>query len=345
MPRLLELNDLHVEFSTDSGTVKAVDGVSYGVDLGETLAIVGESGCGKSVSALSIMGLLPKPAGKVLGGQVLFNGADLLTYSNSEMRRIRGREIAMVFQEPMTSLNPLLTIGRQLTESLELHMGMDAAQARTRVLELMDMVEITDAPRRLSQYPHHLSGGMMIGITSAYVGGKFDLVVQRFVDTMMGFPGLVVVLIMVVALGPSLFNVTLAIAVNYFDKVIRLARSSALSVKEEQYVLAATAVGARTWRIIYRYITPNSLAPVFVLATQQLGTAIVIEASLSFLGLGVQPPNPSWGNMLQAAAKSNMELAPWLAIFPGAALALVTFSFAVFGDALRDVLDPRMRGT
>ena len=160
MPRLLELNDLHVEFSTDSGTVKAVDGVSYSVDLGETLAIVGESGCGKSVSALSIMGLLPKPAGKVLGGQVLFNGADLLTYSNSEMRRIRGREIAMVFQEPMTSLNPLLTIGRQLTESLELHMGMDAAQARTRVLELMDMVEITDAPRRLSQYPHHLSGGM-----------------------------------------------------------------------------------------------------------------------------------------------------------------------------------------
>ena len=160
MPRLLELNDLRVEFSTDSGTVKAVDGVSYGVDLGETLAIVGESGCGKSVSALSIMGLLPKPAGKILGGQVLFNGADLLTYSNSQMRRIRGREIAMVFQEPMTSLNPLLTIGRQLTESLELHMGMDAAQARTRVIELMDMVEITDAPRRLSQYPHHLSGGM-----------------------------------------------------------------------------------------------------------------------------------------------------------------------------------------
>ena len=189
------------------------------------------------------------------------------------------------------------------------------------------------------------SVGMMIGITSAYLGGKFDLVVQRFVDTMMGFPGLVLVLIMVVALGPSLFNVTLAIAVNYFDKVIRLARSSALSVKEEQYVLAATAVGARTWRIIYRYITPNSLAPVFVLATQQLGTAIVIEASLSFLGLGVQPPNPSWGNMLQSAAKENMELAPWLAIFPGAALALVTFSFAVFGDALRDVLDPRMRGT
>ena len=133
-------------------------------DLGETLAIVGESGCGKSVSALSIMGLLAKPAGKILGGRVLFNGADLLTYSNSEMRRIRGREIAMVFQEPMTSLNPLLTIGRQLTESLELHMGMDAAQARTRVIELMDMVEINGRPAQTQPVPapperRHASAG------------------------------------------------------------------------------------------------------------------------------------------------------------------------------------------
>ncbi len=189
------------------------------------------------------------------------------------------------------------------------------------------------------------SVGMLIGIASAFLGGKFDLVVQRFVDTMMGFPGLVLVLVMVVALGPSLLNVTLAIAFNYFDKVIRLARSSALSVKEEPYILAATAVGVSTWRIIWRHVTPNSLAPVFVLATQQLGTAIVIEASLSFLGLGVQPPNPSWGNMLQSAARGNMELTPWLAIYPGMALAIVVFAFAVFGDALRDVLDPRMRGT
>ena len=187
--------------------------------------------------------------------------------------------------------------------------------------------------------------GVVIGVASAYIGGKFDLVVQRFIDTMMGFPGLVVVLVMVVALGPSLLNVTLAIAFNYFDKVIRLSRSSALSVKEEPYVLAAVAIGARTWRILTRYMVPNCLAPVFVLATQQLGAAIVIEASLSFLGLGVQPPTPSWGNMLQSAAKTNMELAPWLSIFPGVALALLTFSFAVFGDALRDVLDPRMRGT
>ena len=159
MARLLETDDLHVEFKTDSGIVRAVDGVSYGVDLGETLAIVGESGCGKSVSALSIMGLLPS-AGRVRKGRVLFNGADLLKLPNSEMRRIRGKQISMVFQEPMTSLNPLLTVGRQLAEILELHLGMNASQAKARVFELLEMVEITDAERRFSQYPHHLSGGM-----------------------------------------------------------------------------------------------------------------------------------------------------------------------------------------
>jgi peptide/nickel transport system permease protein len=187
--------------------------------------------------------------------------------------------------------------------------------------------------------------GMGIGVASAYFGGKFDLMVQRFVDTMMGFPGLVLVLIMVVALGPSLFNVTLAIAITYSDKVIRLSRSAALSVKEEDYILAARAVGVDTRRILYRHVAPNTLAPIFVLASAQLGASIVTEAGLSFLGLGVQPPTPSWGNMLQAAATGNMEAAPWLAIYPGLALAIVTFAFAVFGDALRDVLDPRLRGT
>ena len=159
MARLLEVDDLRVEFTTDSGIVKAVDGVSYGVDLGETLAIVGESGCGKSVSALSIMGLLPS-AGRVRGGRVLFNGDNLLALHNAQMRQVRGKQISMVFQEPMTSLNPLLTVGRQLSEILELHMGMNARRAKARVIELLELVEITDAERRFSQYPHHLSGGM-----------------------------------------------------------------------------------------------------------------------------------------------------------------------------------------
>ena len=160
MAPLLEIKDLHVAFTTDAGTVQAVDGVSYSVDLGETLAIVGESGCGKSVSALSVMGLLPHPAGKVLGGEILFDGTNLLDVSNLDMRHIRGKEVAMVFQEPMTSLNPLLTIGRQLTEGLELHMNMSSKQAHARAVELLELVEITDGPRRLNQYPHHLSGGM-----------------------------------------------------------------------------------------------------------------------------------------------------------------------------------------
>src|SRR4051794_24501158 len=119
MARLLEVNDLHTWFYTDAGIVKAVDGVSYGVDLGETLALVGESGCGKSVSALSIMRLIQQPPGRIVGGEVLFNGRDLLQLDAGDMRRVRGKEIAMVFQEPMTSLNPVLTIGRQLTEGIE----------------------------------------------------------------------------------------------------------------------------------------------------------------------------------------------------------------------------------
>jgi peptide/nickel transport system ATP-binding protein len=157
---LLEIKDLQTWFYTDAGIVKAVDGVSYGVELGETLALVGESGCGKSVSALSVMRLIAQPPGKIIGGQVLFEGRDLLTVSDGEMRSIRGREIGMIFQEPMTSLNPVLTIGRQLTEALELHLGMSTQQARSRAVELLETVEITDAERRLDQYPHHFSGGM-----------------------------------------------------------------------------------------------------------------------------------------------------------------------------------------
>jgi oligopeptide/dipeptide ABC transporter ATP-binding protein len=140
--------------------VRAVDGVSWDVNAGETVALVGESGCGKSVSALSVMRLVSQPAGRIVGGQILFKGRDLLTLSEEEMRRVRGREIAMVFQEPMTSLNPVLTIGRQLTEPLEIHMGLGTSAARARAGELLSMVGIPDPARRLGQYPHQFSGGM-----------------------------------------------------------------------------------------------------------------------------------------------------------------------------------------
>src|SRR5688500_3297916 len=145
---------------TSAGVVRAVDGVSWDVREGETVALVGESGCGKSVSALSIMRLVSEPAGRIEGGEVLYKGRDLLKLSEPEMRRVRGREIAMVFQEPMTSLNPVLTIGRQLTEGLEIHMRMKPLEARARAVELLAMVGIPDPERRLGQYPHHFSGGM-----------------------------------------------------------------------------------------------------------------------------------------------------------------------------------------
>jgi oligopeptide transport system ATP-binding protein len=156
----MEVKDLTTRFYTQEGTVHAVNGISYTVDEGETLGIVGESGSGKSVQSLSILGLIPSPPGKVEKGSVLFKGRDLLKLSKEEMRAVRGAEIAMIFQDPMTSLNPVLTIGRQITEALQLHLGMNKQQARNRAGELLTMVGIPLAARRLDDYPHQFSGGM-----------------------------------------------------------------------------------------------------------------------------------------------------------------------------------------
>ena len=160
MPPLLDVRGLRTEFRTGIGVVRAVDDVSYTVEEGETVAIVGESGSGKSAGAMSILRLIPDPPGRIAGGQVLFAGRDLMQASDEEMRRIRGGEIGMVFQEPMTSLNPVLTIGRQITEAIEQHRGVDRAAAQRRALELLTLVGIADPQRRLKQYPHQFSGGM-----------------------------------------------------------------------------------------------------------------------------------------------------------------------------------------
>ncbi len=157
---LLSVEDLHVHFVTSRGVIRAVEGVSWRVYPGEMVALVGESGCGKSVSALAVMRLLAKPAGRVTRGRVLFEGRDLLLLREDDMRAIRGRDISMIFQEPMTSLNPVLTIGLQIMEPLLIHKGMDESEARARATELLRMVGISDAPRRLAQYPHQFSGGM-----------------------------------------------------------------------------------------------------------------------------------------------------------------------------------------
>ena len=160
MPALLEVKGLKTHFFTEEGAVKAVDGVSYDLEDGETLGLVGESGCGKSVSALSLMRLIPSPPGEIVGGEVWFENRDILKIRMDEMRAIRGGKISMIFQEPMTSLNPVLTIERQLTETLQLHKGMSRAEAREEAESLLERVGIPDPSRRIRQYPHQFSGGM-----------------------------------------------------------------------------------------------------------------------------------------------------------------------------------------
>ena len=158
--KLLEVEGLCTQFETSGGLVRAVDGISYDLHFGETIAIVGESGSGKSAGALSIMRLIPWPPGRIVSGSVRLAGRDLLKLTDHEMRQVRGREIGMVFQEPMTSLNPVLTVGRQLTETLEHHLALSREDATERAVELLGMVGIADPERRLKQYPHHFSGGM-----------------------------------------------------------------------------------------------------------------------------------------------------------------------------------------
>ncbi|RIK56004.1 MAG: peptide ABC transporter ATP-binding protein [Chloroflexi bacterium] len=160
MAKLLEVKNLKTQFFTQDGVVHAVNGISYSVDKGETIAIVGESGSGKSVGVMSLIRLIPQPPGKIVDGEVWFDGQDLLKLSEDELRHVRGNRIAMIFQDPMTSLNPVLTIGRQITEALELHLEMNKEQSRKRAIQLLEMVGIPGAESRLDDYPHQFSGGM-----------------------------------------------------------------------------------------------------------------------------------------------------------------------------------------
>ena len=186
--------------------------------------------------------------------------------------------------------------------------------------------------------------GFAIGLISAYFGGKTDLFVQRLMDALMSFPALILALSIMAVLGASITNVVIALSAVFIPGAARTIRAQSLSIKESDYVLAARAVGVGDWRIMFRHMAPNLAATYIVLATVSLGWAIVVEASLSFLGVGVPPSVATWGGMLTGATK-YVESAPWVAIFPGVAIAVVVFSVNLLGDALRDVLDPRMRGT
>jgi len=186
--------------------------------------------------------------------------------------------------------------------------------------------------------------GLLLGLGSAYFGGTIDNLLQRVMDIMFAFPSLVLAMALVAALGGSVNNVMIAIAVPLIPGTTRLVRSSALAVKSTQYMDAAIAIGSSPWRLVFRHMLPNSMAPFIVYATAFLGAAILIEASLSFLGLGVKPPAPSWGRDLSGEAVRYFEIAPWMAIFPGVAISMAVFGINLFGDALRDVLDPKLRG-
>ncbi len=185
--------------------------------------------------------------------------------------------------------------------------------------------------------------GAVIGVASAYFGGRVDLVIQRFMDVLLSFPLIILALAVVAILGTGVLNVMLAIAVPMVPKCARVVRSSALSVREMPYVDAARAAGFSDSRIIMRHMLPNVMAPYLIMLTSFLGQAILLEASLSFLGLGVQEPVAAWGLMLRGAAVQFAETAPWMAIFPGLAITLAVFAFNLFGDSLRDALDPRLR--
>ena len=185
--------------------------------------------------------------------------------------------------------------------------------------------------------------GISIGLMSGYLGGWVDLATQRLMDIMQSLPLLVMAIVMAASLGPSLRNTIIAIAIPLVPTVARVVRSSTLSLREQPFVEAARAVGMGEARIAVRHVLPNTLAPLIVLATAQLGSAILVEASLSFLGLGIPEPHPSWGRMLSESAAEYVRSAPWLVIFPGLAISLTVFGTNLLGDALRDILDPRER--
>ena len=186
--------------------------------------------------------------------------------------------------------------------------------------------------------------GGLVGLLSGYAGGRTDLIGQRVLDVLQGLPLLILAIVMSAALGPSIVNVVVAISIPIVPRAARVVRASVLAIREMPYVEAALALGLRHRRVALRHVLPNTMAPFVVLGTAQLGSAILVEAALSFLGLGVPEPYPSWGRMLSVSAAEYAQKAPWLVLFPGIAISLAVFGSNLLGDALRDTLDPRLRG-
>jgi peptide/nickel transport system permease protein len=186
--------------------------------------------------------------------------------------------------------------------------------------------------------------GGLLGVVSAYCGGTVDLLLERVMDVLLAFPQLILALAVASILGPAVPNVVIAVAIPIIPRAARVVRATALSIKENQYVEAAHGLGASHYRVVAQHLLPNVFAPYLIMLTAQLGSAILAEAALSYLGLGAAEPTPSWGLMLSGSAPAYAEKAPWIGLFPGVAISLAVFGFSLFGDSLRDVLDPKLRG-
>jgi peptide/nickel transport system permease protein len=252
--------------------------------------------------------------------------------------------LAAVFAEALATHNPVRTSTRVLVgPGAEFWLGSDNL-GRDLWSRVVYGSRISLAVGLASTLLGAVVGGV-VGLVSGYVGGKTDLIAQRLMDIMQALPILVLALVMAAALGPSLPNTIIAISVVIAPRAARVVRSSVLAIREFTYIEAARALGVNHARVAFRHILPNTFGPFVVLITAQLGGAILGEAALSFLGLGIPEPYPSWGRMLSIAAAEYAQKAPWLVIYPGVAISLAVFGTNLLGDALRDTLDPRLRGS
>ena len=252
--------------------------------------------------------------------------------------------LAAVFAEPITRFDPFSTdSGSILARPFGAHVLGADAMGRDIFSRIVFGARISLAVG-LGSTALGCALGVLVGLLSGYLGGWVDLVVQRLMDVLQALPLLVLALVMAAALGPSLQNTIISIAIPLVPSVARVIRANTLALREQAFVEAAHAIGMSERRIALRHILPNTVAPLIVLATAQFGSAILTEASLSFLGLGIPEPVPSWGRMLSESAAEYMRTAPWLVIFPGLAISAVVFGTNLLGDALRDILDPRQRG-
>ena len=345
MSDLLSISDLSITF--DNGP-RVVDGLSFSIDKGQTLALVGESGSGKSVSALSILRLLDERHAAYPAGQILYKGEDLLQAKEKRLRQIRGRHISMIFQEPMTSLNPLHTVEKQIGETLELHKGMRGPQARKRCLELLQGRDV--AARVIYGFRISVLFGLTLTIASSivgvavgalqgYYGGKIDLFGQRFIEIWSGLPMLYLLIILSSIVQPNFWWLLGIMLLFSWMGLVDVVRAEFLRARNFEYVKAARALGLDNRRIMFRHILPNAMVATLTFMPFILTGAITGLTSLDFLGFGLPSGSPSLGELI-AQGKANLH-APWLGISAFVSLAVMLTLLVFVGEAVRDAFDPR----